>query len=104
MSELLPCPHHEDAIYPRQAIWKNDGFCLAIYRCPECGWSFSDTGKTKEAAIDSAARGWNTRWEPTTRRIIKGDDETRYAWCEAGEHEMNPTGEYCEHCGRKVVK
>lgn len=49
--------------------------------------------------------------EETTRRLIKGDWPvpegyvgTIFAWCETGQHTMNPTGDRCEKCGRLVVE
>ena len=46
-----------------------------------------------------------------TRRLIKGDWPvpkgcvgTIFAWCETGQHAMNPAGDRCEKCGRLVVE
>lgn len=68
--------------------------CVPCFHCSSCRISPDELADE----IESEMRG-------TTRRIIKGDDDegTHYAWCEAGDHTMNPSGEYCIHCGAKVV-
>lgn len=90
-----PCPFCHSKHSTIKPVWKTKRFVA----CDDCkaGGPIRDT-------VEEAEQAWNDRYEPNTRRIIKGDDETQYAWCEAGEHPMNPTGSYCQECGRKVTE
>lgn len=64
--------------------------------CKACG----PRGETRDEAI----KAWKKRYDRVTYRKIKRVfDNSRIAWCEAGNHEMNMVGAYCIHCGRRVM-
>lgn len=110
MTRLLPCPHHEGAIYPLLSVGKGESRWYAYYTCPECEWFCVGRDEVREFAIEFAADKWNKRYEPTcTLRETHWDGE-RCSWgCICSicghefEHETGMTWNYCPHCGAKVV-
>lgn len=107
MNEILPCPHHEDAIYPKR--WADHSSLTdtweVTYVCPECHWSFTDIGGTEKEADKYATRGWNERYERTcTYNPSVEDSEIRILRCSNCDCGMHFRPLYCPGCGAKVVK
>lgn len=96
MNNRIPCPFCHCDKTSVKPVWKKYWFVA----CDNC-----KAGGPVRKTPEEAEEAWNERrYEPTTRRIIRGERNTHYAWCETGKHPMNPFGEYCERCGRKVVE
>ena len=120
VDELLPCPHHKQAIYPGRTAKYHDasevigweaGWWEVIYDCPKCGWSYSDSGDTEAEADEVATQGWNTRYEHTctiehSENVTMGIMSIYRWWRLSCGHEMMTGGytpSYCEECGAKEV-
>lgn len=110
---LKPCPHHEQAVFPKSYyvciddyadIWKAD------IVCHECLWSFSETGATPEEAMEKAAKGWNERYERTCHIKMVGQGEWECDQCgssiswDSPYEDDPPNCNYCPNCGAKVMK
>ena len=109
MSDVLPCPHHTDAIYPNRFVEHGYDESIEIwevgYRCPECLYEFNDTGRTEEEADDRALSGWNERYERTCHfRQIPGPIKGVYECSNCGYCKDRAKINYCPECGSKVVE
>ena len=111
MIELLPCPHHKEAIYPKRIAQHypyptqyGKEHWIVSYECPECGWGFFERSKTEQEADEAAARDWNTRYERTcTYEPSYEDPEIRIFRCSNCGCGMHYRTLYCPGCGAKVV-
>lgn len=116
MSDLKPCPFHENEVYPFWEVeQESNGQWFAWLICSDSGCAVSKLGVSdvddedpKASAMKMAIEQWNTRYERTC--IIKSSryDDLSEEWeyeLSCGDYYFGNSRvpKYCPECGARVI-
>ena len=111
MTELKPCPTCGSTNPLVEYTQMANDMWLCMMTCtndaPAISFSVQGVGETEEEAYEMACEFWNTRYEPTCKKLKCelniGDKYIEYRLkCSECEHLLEDDDNYCPNCGRVI--